>query len=76
MKKVLVAAAAGLMLMLSVAACKSVEDKAKDYTNEVKELIQKGDMEGAMKVAQEAEEWYNGLSEADKAKVDALDLDF
>ena len=76
MKKVLVAAAAGLMLMLSVAACKSVEDKAKDYTNEVKELIQKGDMEGAMKVAAEAEEWYNGLSEADKAKVDALDLDF
>ena len=31
MKKVLVAAAAGLMLMLAVAACKSVEDKAKDF---------------------------------------------
>lgn len=76
MKKVLVAAAAGLMLMLAVASCKSVEDKAKDYTKEMKELVQKGDMEGAMKLAQEAEEWYNGLSEADKAKVDALDLDF
>lgn len=76
MKKVLVAAAAGLMLMLAVAACKSVEDKAKDYTKEMKELVEKGDYEGAMKLAQEAEEWYNGLSDADKAKVDALDLDF
>ncbi len=76
MKKVLVAAAAGLMLMLSVAACKSVEDKAKDYSKEVKELMEKGDMVGAMKVAADAAEWYDGLSDADKAKVDALDLDF
>ncbi len=76
MKKVLVAAAAGLMLMFAVASCKSVEDKAKDYAQETKELIEKGDIEGAMKLAAEAEEWYNGLSDADKAKVDALELDF
>ena len=76
MKKVLVAAAAGLMLMLAVAACKSVEDKAKDYVKETKELYEKGDIEGAMKKAAEAEKWYEGLSDTDKAKVDALDLDF
>lgn len=76
MKKVLIAASAALLLMLSVAACKSVEDKAKDYTQEMKELVSKGDLEGAMKLAKEAEEWYEGLSQADKDKVDALNLDF
>ena len=76
MKKVLVAAAAGLMLMLAVASCKSVEDKAKDYAQEIKELYEKGDSEAASKKMVEMLEWYNGLSDEDKAKVDALDVDF
>ena len=75
MKKALLTASAALMLLLSVAACKSVEDKAKDYANDMKEAIAKGDYEKATKIAAEAEEWYNGLSDADKAKVDALDMD-
>jgi len=75
MKKVLLAASAALLLMFAVAACKSVEDKAKDYTNQMKELVEKGDYEGAMKVAEEAQEWYDGLSDADKAKVDALEVE-
>lgn len=75
MKKVLIAASAALVLMLSVAACKSVEDKAKDYANDMKELAEKGDYEGALKKAAEFKDWYDGLSDADKAKVDALDID-
>lgn len=74
MKKVLVAAAAGLMLMFAVASCKSVEDKAKDYAQEIQELSEKGDYAGVMKKTAEYLEWYEGLSAEDQAKVDALDL--
>ena len=76
MKKVLLAASAALVLMFAVASCKSVEDKAKDYADEMKELVEKGDYDAAMKLAQEAQEWYDGLSDADKAKVDAMDYDY
>ena len=76
MKKVLLAASAALVLMFVVASCKSVEDKANDYVNQMKELVAKGDYEAAMKLAEEAEAWYEGLSDADKAIVDAMDVDF
>lgn len=69
MKKILVIAA----MMAMFVACKSVEDKAKDYAEDIAAAIAAGDMEKAEKIAIEAEEWYQSLDAEDKAKVDALE---
>ena len=69
MKKLLVMAA----MMAMFVACKSVEDKAKDYAEDIAAAIAAGDMEKAEKIAIEAEEWYQSLDAEDKAKVDALE---
>lgn len=68
MKKILVIAA----MMAMFVACKSVEEKAKDYQKDMLEAISEGDFEKAEKIGKEAEEWYESLSEEDKAKVDAV----
>ena len=68
MKKILVIAA---MLAMFV-ACKSVEEKAKDYAKDIAEAMVDGDLEKAEEIAKEAEEWYNSLDAEDKAKVDAI----
>lgn len=54
MKKILVIAA----MMAMFVACKSVEDKAKDYQKDMLEAISDGDFEKAEKIGKEAEEWY------------------
>ena len=69
MKKILVIAA----MMAMFVACKSVEDKAKDYAEDIAAAMAAGDMEKAEKIAIEAEEWYQSLDAEDKAKVDALE---
>lgn len=69
MKKILVIAA----MMAMFVACKSVEDKAKDYAEDIAAAMAAGDMEKAEKIALEAEEWYQSLDAEDKAKVDALE---
>lgn len=68
MKKILVIAA---MLAMFV-ACKSVEEKAKDYAKDMAEAIADGDLKKAEEIAKEAGEWYDSLSDEDKAKVDAI----
>ena len=68
MKKILVIAA---MLAMFV-ACKSVEEKAKDYAKDIAEAMAEGDYEKAEEIAKEAGEWYDSLDAEDKAKVDAI----
>ena len=67
MKKILVVAA---MLAMFV-ACKSVEEKAKDYQKDILEAAAEGDVEKAEELAKEFEEWYKSLDAEDQAKVDA-----
>ena len=71
MKKILVIAA----MMAMFVACKSVEDKAKDYVEKATAAMEAGDFEKAFAIGQEMEEWYTSLSDEDKAKVDAAMAD-
>lgn len=68
MKKILVIAA----MMAMFVACKSVEDKAKDYAEDIAAAVAEGDWEKAEKILTEGSEWYDSLDAEDKAKVDAF----
>ena len=65
MKKILVIAA----MMAMFVACKSVEEKAKDYAEDIATAFMEGEWSKAEKLAEEAEEWYESLSEEDQVKV-------
>ncbi len=66
MKKlfVILLAACGLV----VVSCTSVEDKAKNYADEMVQAMKDGDMEKLQKIGKEYDEWAEGLSAEDKEK--------
>ena len=65
MKKILVIAA----MMAMFVACKSVEEKAQGYAEDMAAAFMSGDWSEVEKITEEAEEWYDSLSEEDKEKV-------
>lgn len=74
MKKVLILIASAV-LTLSAVSCRSVEDKAKDYAERLKVLASEGRAAEAEELTKEAAAWYESLSDADKDRVDALDIE-
>lgn len=68
MKKVFLTLAA-VVAMISFVACKSVEEKAKDYAKEIEAAYAAEDYEKAEKIEKEAEEWVKGLDSEDQMKV-------
>lgn len=71
MKKYFMLAIAAMALTF-VSCNKSPEAKAEDYVEQMEKALKNGDLEEFAKVAQESQEWYNGLSQEDQEKVDAV----
>ena len=65
MKKILIIAA----MLAMFASCKSVEQKAQDYIDNIFTATENGDWGKALKLSEEMAEWTEGLSEEDQKKV-------
>ena len=54
----------------------SPEDCVKWYAEQVEEAVNDGDQERVIELSADFLEWYSGLDEEDRAKVDNMDLGF
>ena len=77
MKKIILASVAALALMFAASSCtsKTVEEKAQEWAEKLQKAIESKNELKILAVGGQAAEWYEKLSEEDKAKVDALGLD-
>ena len=71
MKKIMILVAAlGLLMACGGSSEKqTVEQKAIEYSEKALKAVEDGDFELVMKLGMEYQEWYDALSEEDKAKV-------
>lgn len=67
MKKIFVIALAALS-MCFVSCKKNVEDQAKDYVDQMMEVLKSGDEEKGEAIEAEYQKWMESLSEEDQAK--------
>lgn len=67
MKKIFVIALAALS-MTFVSCKKNVEDQAKDYVDQMMEVLKSGDEEKGEAIETEYQKWMESLSEEDQAK--------
>lgn len=76
MKKIILASVAALALMFAASSCtsKTVEEKAQEWAEKIEKAKASKNEFQILKVAGQCLQWYEKLSEEDKAKVDALDL--
>ena len=77
MKKIILASVAALALMFAASSCtsKTVEEKAQEWAEKLQKAIESKNKLKILAIGGQAAEWYEKLSEEDKAKVDALGLD-
>lgn len=71
MKKIFVIALAAMSTMF-VSCSKNVDDQAKDYVQQMVEIMKSGDEEKGKALEAEMEKWIEGLSDEDKARVDSV----
>lgn len=69
MKKLTLVLVAAVTLLF--AGCAGVEDKSAGYAKDMIEAINEKDFDKADKVQKEYDEWYESLSEEDRAKAQA-----
>ncbi|MCQ2196830.1 MAG: hypothetical protein MJZ60_04820 [Bacteroidaceae bacterium] len=77
MKKFFIIALAAMSLSFTMVSCKSAEEKkCTEYVDQINKCLEGDDTAGAIKAADELQEWMNGLNDDQKKSLkDAIGAD-